>query len=288
MKKVGGILTGLAALMLLVASGCEETAEVKRENERLTQINLAQVQQIRELNSQTDRLAREKQLQQAEIEGLNQQVRLLNESLQSRPVVRQAVIDDAMRQRLEQIADAIGGEILGNRILLPGDFLFPSGSWTVRSSAKQTLRDMADVLAPARFGLMVVGHTDNEPIKKLKRKGVNSNLQLSLLRALSVVEYLRSQSGGNYPEDLVYPAGWGELRPVASNESKQGRARNRRVEIFIDAELSGLQATSAITDVAPAPSGSVAQPSYRPVPAPAPGPAPAPRTSDRTMPRWEK
>jgi chemotaxis protein MotB len=78
---------------------------------------------------------------------------------------------------------------------------------------------------------MVSGYTDNAPIgEALRREGVASNQELSQKRAESVMQYLVSQ--GVKP-DLVSSQGFGDASPVASNDTTQGRAQNRRVELSL-------------------------------------------------------
>ncbi|PIQ87934.1 MAG: hypothetical protein COV73_01520 [Candidatus Omnitrophica bacterium CG11_big_fil_rev_8_21_14_0_20_43_6] len=72
------------------------------------------------------------------------------------------------------------------------------------------------------------GHTDNVPISK---SGWKSNWELSTARALSVLHYLAGEQGVS-PERLS-AIGYGEYRPLASNETADGRKQNRRVEIVI-------------------------------------------------------
>jgi chemotaxis protein MotB len=78
---------------------------------------------------------------------------------------------------------------------------------------------------------MVSGYTDNAPIgEALRREGVTSNQELSQKRADAVMQFLISQG---VKSDLVSAKGFGEADPVASNNSAQGRAQNRRVELSL-------------------------------------------------------
>jgi flagellar motor protein MotB len=283
MKKLWGLFA-ILGIVVFCGSGCEtaKVRDLRAEVDRLNAINMEHVKETRDLLAQLESIKKQKGLEQAEIDGLNRQIEYLKTKLANRPRTGN-VLTDRQRQKLLQIANAIGGELIGNKILLPGDFLFSSGSWAVRPGARHMLKEMASVLAPEKFGLLIVGHTDSEPIKKLRRKGIKSNRHLSMMRALAVVEYLEKYA--NYPRKLVYPAGWGELQPVASNSTKAGKAKNRRVEIFIDPDLSKLNVSSAIIDVAPA-SGASTSGAYAPVPVPAP--APAPKAAPSRASRWEK
>jgi chemotaxis protein MotB len=85
----------------------------------------------------------------------------------------------------------------------------------------------------------IEGHTDNDPIKK---SGWKSNWELSTARALSVLHYLSEQSVN---EPRLSAIGYGEYRPVASNDIKDGRQKNRRVEIVILPKIEKTQAELA-------------------------------------------
>jgi len=73
----------------------------------------------------------------------------------------------------------------------------------------------------------VVGHTDTDPIKKSPWK---DNWELSAERALTVIRYLIQRG---IPENQIRASGCGEARPIASNATAAGKARNRRVEIVV-------------------------------------------------------
>ena len=114
------------------------------------------------------------------------------------------------------------------------DLLFASGSWEMREQGKQNIANMAAKLAPTQQNhVLVSGYTDNAPIgRALERQGVTSNEILSQKRAESVMAFLVSQ--GVKP-DLISAKGFGEVDPVASNDTPQGRAQNRRVELSVPA-----------------------------------------------------
>jgi chemotaxis protein MotB len=83
---------------------------------------------------------------------------------------------------------------------------------------------------------MVSGYTDNAPIgPALRQEGVTSNQDLSQKRADAVMQYLISQ--GLKP-DLVSAKGFGDANPVAPNDTAQGRAQNRRVELSLGGSSS--------------------------------------------------
>jgi chemotaxis protein MotB len=111
------------------------------------------------------------------------------------------------------------------------DYLYPSGGWDLRPNAP-VLSKMAPTLAKLKnTNIIVAGYTDSTPIGPgLKQKGVTSNKELSYNRAVTVVDYLASQG---VKRDLLSAQGYGEANPVASNDTPEGRAKNRRVEITL-------------------------------------------------------
>lgn len=115
-------------------------------------------------------------------------------------------------------------------ITFVSEVLFDSGKAELRTESHQKLEKIAGVLQTTVRDLNVgiEGHTDNVPIQ---RSGWKSNWELSSARALSVLHFLISQQGVS-PERLS-ATGYGEYRPVATNNTPEGRQKNRRVEIVI-------------------------------------------------------
>ena len=112
------------------------------------------------------------------------------------------------------------------------DLLFPSGGWEISDAGKDVIAKMAKMLASEQQDKLVVnGYTDNAPIgPTLQKQGIDSNQMLSEKRADAVMQYMISQ--GVKP-DLVSAQGFGETDPIAPNDTSQGRAQNRRVEITL-------------------------------------------------------
>ena len=112
------------------------------------------------------------------------------------------------------------------------DLLFPSGGWEISDAGKEIIAKMAKMLAPEQEDKLVVnGYTDNAPIgPALQKQGITSNQILSEKRANAVMQYMVSQG---VKSDLVSARGYGETDPIAPNDTAQGRAQNRRVEITL-------------------------------------------------------
>ena len=111
------------------------------------------------------------------------------------------------------------------------DILFGSGKGDLKTQGKQALAEVApklrEILTDPRVVLRIDGHTDSQPIK---RSGWKDNLHLSLMRARSVMNELIKNG---IPAERMYAAGFGMWSPIASNQTKDGRSQNRRVELHL-------------------------------------------------------
>ena len=142
----------------------------------------------------------------------------------------------AQNQQLQQQLSASQAHVTrlqgAIRYTVNSDLLFPSGSWQMSPGGKAIIAKMAQKLAADQQDKLVVnGYTDNAPVgAALKKMGVTSNQDLSQKRADAVMQYMVSQG---VKSDLVSAVGHGESDPVAPNNSPQGRAENRRVDITI-------------------------------------------------------
>ena len=115
-------------------------------------------------------------------------------------------------------------------ITFVAEVLFDSGKASLREDSLEKLAKVSGVVQTVvpDLGIAIEGHTDNDPIKHSAWK---SNWELSSARALSVLHELEDK-GGLDPRRLS-AVGYGEYHPVASNDDKVSRQRNRRVEIVI-------------------------------------------------------
>ena len=148
---------------------------------------------------------------------------------------------EELEQAKRMLEDRLAREISDKQILLEqtsrglvitmaNDILFDSGKAKLKSNAHDVLRKIASVIkeaAPER-NVGVEGHTDSVPIK---HSGWKSNWELSAARSTNVLHYLIDECGME-PQKMS-AIGYGEYRPIDSNDTKTGRAINRRVEIII-------------------------------------------------------
>jgi chemotaxis protein MotB len=120
-------------------------------------------------------------------------------------------------------------------ITFVSEVLFDSGKAKLRPEALERLDKVAGVLQTTVKDLNVgiEGHTDNIPIKV---SGWKSNWELSSARAMSVLHYLVDEQGVN-PARMA-GTGYGEYQPVDTNDTPEGRQKNRRVEIVILPKMS--------------------------------------------------
>lgn len=119
------------------------------------------------------------------------------------------------------------------------EVFFDSGKDQIRSDGKESLKKVAQVLNAnvPDSNVAIEGHTDNDPIK---HSGWKSNWELSSARALAVLHYFIDEAGIK-PERLS-ANGYGEYKPVASNDTLKGKQQNRRVEIVILPAISKIKA----------------------------------------------
>ena len=112
---------------------------------------------------------------------------------------------------------------------LNGSILFDSGEAALKNESKMFMQKIARILVKYRQCIIEIeGHTDNIPISSSRYA---DNRALSAERARSVYEFIISEE--HFIDANIKIAGYGESRPIASNATEEGRARNRRVSIKI-------------------------------------------------------
>jgi flagellar motor protein MotB len=144
---------------------------------------------------------------------------------------------DRLRDARKRLSSEIGGEDIsvgfderGLVVRMLDRVLFDSGKAQLRQEAYPVLDKVAKILKEELAGqpIGVEGHTDNEPIRK---SGWKDNWELSMARSRSVLTYLVKNRGVNPAK--ISAGGYGEYRPIASNDTADGRRMNRRVEIVV-------------------------------------------------------
>ena len=119
-------------------------------------------------------------------------------------------------------------------VSMENKLLFQSGSWSVGSEGRMAVQQLGKVLAEnPDISILIEGHTDNVPYKGNGQ--LSGNWDLSTKRATAIVNILR-ENGGIRPENLT-AAGRGEYAPIATNDTPEGRAKNRRIEVILAPQL---------------------------------------------------
>lgn len=186
--------------------------------------------------AERDDLAQDKQQLQKELAALRTRIGNVNEQ-----VVAQGRRMNHMERAYQGLVLALDAEIsrkvvevavmkYGVRVKIRQDVLFETGSTDVGDQGREVLGEVAEELVDLPFQVVVGGHTDNVPIGAGLRNRFNSNWELAGARAADVVELLQAQ--GVAPVRLR-ALSFGDTLPVASNDTPEGRAENRRIEILL-------------------------------------------------------
>lgn len=119
----------------------------------------------------------------------------------------------------------------GIHITIGDPALFDTGRAVIKPNIFPILDGITEVIhsGTGDENIRVEGHTDNVPIHN---EQYDDNWELSIARALSVIRYIRAKQVID-PRRLR-PVGCGEFHPIATNQTPEGRARNRRVEVYIE------------------------------------------------------
>ena len=154
---------------------------------------------------------------------------------------------NSMLKQLKSMIDSgkLTVRIVRNKMVieLPEAVLFPSGSAKLKKDGIRVLAELGPVLASIQGReFQVGGHTDNKPIKT---KRFPSNWELSGARAIDVTELLIEYG---VPGNRISAAAYADTQPSESNETKEGRAKNRRIEIALQPNLDELPDLSSFDD----------------------------------------
>lgn len=239
-KKKGG--KRLQAVVSERDSLCTSLADQKAVNERLVsdnknlQMKLSGQENINE--NQSAQLSQKERDLQNKNKDLQEKERMLQEM--------QAIIarQDALTKKLNQtLRDALVGfnsdeltmEIRDGKVYvsMSDKLLFKSGSNAVEPKGVEALKALADVLNKnPDIQILVEGHTDNVPIKTAVYK---DNWDLSVARATSITRMMNEKYG--VAATRMTASGRGEYFPKASNDTAEGKAKNRRTEIILSPKL---------------------------------------------------
>ncbi len=207
-KKYGFVL--FVACLSFMLTGCANTRLLKTKvnKQSVTITNLTAT--IEELGSHV------RELSKARLELLQTKQRL----------------EKKLKQELHEGNLKVEMQNRGLIITLNDKILFDPGKKVIKLKATKALDKIAAIInkSCSQRLVNVEGHTDNQPIKHSRYR---SNWELSTARATSVLHYLIEKG---FPPQRLSAIGCGEYRPIVTNDTPEGRASNRRVEIVIASE----------------------------------------------------
>jgi chemotaxis protein MotB len=215
----------------------KERDDLQKKMDAATALILELKDRLTKLGQNVENLSSERGQLQAGLEDAKARLEELRK--QKAAAEARAATFRTLMEKLRSMIDAgqIKVTIRNGRMLiaLPNDVLFDSGKTAVKAEGKEAIGKIAQVLstiADRRF--LVTGHTDNVPIKSSRFR---SNWELSTARAVEVLQLLLA--GGMKPQ-VLGAAGYAEVDPVAANDTPEGKAQNRRIEIVLEPNLSDL------------------------------------------------
>lgn len=223
-------------------------AERRRQNEHLA-IMEARVSSANDIGSKCLTDLSDLQAQHDYVKKMNKQlsqnIQKLERDLQKQKsviILQEKVIrllDDTKRTIESSLKDQIAAKDIevietGNQVkmILVDKILFESGSVDISEEGKALLMIIAKSIRDSKSqNIVVEGHTDNKPISARLRNRFPSNWELSAARASAVVGFL--QQTGNLSAQNLSVHAYSFYRPLASNETEEGRSQNRRIEIIL-------------------------------------------------------
>jgi chemotaxis protein MotB len=209
-----------------------EMARLQQDNTNLEEILKAKSdtmsQQIAELRKQNKDLTQENESLRAKTQAL--EVEKTEEILGVKTMYEDLVQDMESEIKKGKVTiTQLKGKLKVNMV---DEILFDSGRATVKPQGVKVLERVGKVLLNAKDqAIRIEGHTDNVAIGAELAKMYPTNWELSVARATAVTRYLQEKIGVD--PRLISATGYGPYRPIASNETEQGRTRNRRIEIVL-------------------------------------------------------
>lgn len=210
----------------------EYKAAKKQEIEELT---VAKDAEISSLNSQLAEAAKEQDYLNREVDRLRIKAGELTAEKEKEVESLKKTYDDLVKEmqiEIEQGDIKITQAVDRLSVNMVDKILFDSGEAAVKPEGLEVLKRVGDILKKiADKQIRVEGHTDNVKIGPTLRKKYPTNWELSTARATNVVRYLEDNAG--IDPKLLSVAGHSKYRPVASNDTPEERAQNRRIEIVL-------------------------------------------------------
>jgi chemotaxis protein MotB len=202
------LLVAFATAFLLLSGCVTESSynKVVKERNDLRQANAA-------LEDETVELGTELMLRDLEVAQLEQEQEELADEVE-RWAVRGAI-------KMMMLAD-------GLHLILPQDVLFASGTTQLSSDGHELIVELVKEINQQPYQIAVLGFTDNVPVGPKLAERYPSNWELAGARAASVVRVMQEEG---VPAAQLVAVSRGETEPIASNDTEEGRAQNRRIDV---------------------------------------------------------
>lgn len=231
----------------------KESIELTKEKDELIKKKIALEEDNSNLNrlleAKKDALSKEivslkARLSESEqqIEGLKKEILSISEEKAKAIGEKEKAISE-LKKTYDSLVKEMGSEIKKGEIAITQlrdklslsmveKILFDSGSAEIKKDGEKVLERVGAILKKVKDKqIKVEGHTDNVPISVRLRKRFPTNWELSTARATNVLRYLQETAGID-PRMLI-ATGYAEYKPVKSNDTEEGRAKNRRIEIVL-------------------------------------------------------
>ena len=206
----------------------EEIADLQSKNTYLKNINLKLSKNIEQLSQKVEQLNNDLQKKKSIIKLQNKVIRLLDDTKNTIATSLKEEIE-AEEIELVELEDTL-------KVVFIDKILFDSGSVEINQKGQKILLVVADsIRANKDQNLLVEGHTDNTPLSPALKERFPSNWELSTARAAAVVRFLQKE--GQLQPERLSARGYSYYRPVASNQIKEGRHQNRRIEIILGSSM---------------------------------------------------
>jgi len=229
----------LLAVSLMLTAGCKKD-ELRAKDARIAEL----MEQGQATGTSLEQCKKDRENLNKLVKGYTGEINAMEAALaeaaarEERAANRLAEYNSMLKQ-LKSMIDSgkLNVRIVRNKMVieLPEAVLFASGSAKLKTEGVRVLAELGPVLASIKGReFQVGGHTDNKPIRTAR---FPSNWELSGARAIDVAELLIEYG---VPGNRISAAAYADTQPVESNDTAEGRAKNRRIEIALQPNLDEL------------------------------------------------
>lgn len=249
------LLISIIAVALL--AGCVSSSKYRALEASSKAEQSKSQQEIAALRSQKETLEKdlatlrqEKQTAETEIASLNDRLARVQKAVSDVAAQKDEEIN-RLKGTYENLVKDLKGEIEKGEIKvtqirdrltvnLVEKILFDSGKAEVKTQGREVLKKVGNILKDVKDkDIRIEGYTDNVPIKGTLRQKFPTNWELSTQRATNVLHFLQDEAGVDGTR--LAAVGYGEFRPIAANDTPEGRAENRRIEIvLVPSDIQGV------------------------------------------------